>query len=162
MPGTPKKGKPSVGDRAQQFLSSIGTAGGPIGAPGLVGFGAGNLTEQMSATQMNPYAPIQAASAAQGTALRGPQVGNMTPGIGTGMMPADFDSGYLHLNVPGSPLPMYGLMQAHNLKAAQVTQDQMHAVQQHSLLPFMPLTGQLPMGQGMMPMMPQQAQQGHR
>ena len=162
MPSGPKKSKPSVGERAQQFLANIGTAGGAIGAPGLVAFGAGNLREQMSATQMNPYLQMQQAAAAQGNSIGVPQVGNMAPGIGTGVMPADFDSGYLHLNVAGSPLPMYGLMGAHNLKAAQTTQDQITAMQQQSLYPYMPMTGQLPVGPVSLPMQGMAPQKGRR
>ena len=162
MPSGPQKGKPSAGARAQQFLASIGTAGGPIGAPGLVGFGAGNLREQMTATQMNPYLQTQQIAALQGNSVGSPQVGNLAPGIGTGVMPADFDSGYLHLNVAGSPLPMYGLMGAHNLKAAQTTQDQIIAMQQQSLYPFMPMTGQLPVSPAMLPAQGMAPQKGRR
>jgi hypothetical protein len=155
MPGSPKKGKASVGARAQQFLNSIGTAGGPIGAPGLVTFGAGNLQDQLSASQYNPYYARQQEAAKGGPVIGSPNMGNLDPGLGTPSMPMDFDSGYLHLNVPGSPLPMYGLMADHNVKAAQITQDQIMAMQQRSLMPFMPPTGPLPVGQMMMPQSPQ-------
>lgn len=162
MPSGPQKGKPSAGARAQQFLASIGTAGGAIGAPGLTMFGSGNLREQMSATQMNPYLQAQQAAAAQGNTIGSPQVGNTNPGIGTGTMPADFDSDYLHLNVAGSPLPMYGLMGAHNLKAAQFTQDQIQAAQQQSLYPFMPMAGQLPISPVLLPPQNVGQQKGRR
>lgn len=150
MPGSPKKGKASVGDRAQQFLTAIGTAGGPIGSPGLVSFGAGALQEQLAASQYNPYYARQQAAAKGGAVVGSPNMGTLDPGLGTPSMPMDFDSGYLHLNVPGSPLPMYGLMADHNLKAAQITQDQIMAMQQYSLLPFIPQTGQLPVSPMMM------------
>jgi hypothetical protein len=157
MPGAPQKGKPSVSARAQQFLASIGTAGGPIGAPGLFTFGAGNLREQVAASQMNPYYVTQQTAAAQAPIIGAPNASNLAPNIGTTTMPRDFDSGYLHLNVPGSPLPQYGLMTAHNAKAAQITQDQARALQQHSIMPFMPMTGQLPVDPAMMqqPLVPQ-------
>jgi hypothetical protein len=152
MPGASQKGKASVGKRAEQFLASIGTAGGAVGAPGLVTFGAGNLQEQLSAAQMNPYLPIQQEAVKQGTVVGSPHASNMAPGLSTPSMPRDFDSGYMHLNIPGSPLPMYGLMAAHNKIAAHGIQNQSRAMQQHALLPFMPLTGQLPVD----PMMVQQ------
>ena len=157
MPGAPQKGKPSVSARAQQFLASVGTAGGAIGAPGLVTFGAGNLQEQLAASQMNPYYAVQQAAAGQAPIIGAPNMSNLAPNTGTTTMPRDFDSGYLHLNVPGSPLPMYGLMTAHNAKAAQITQDQGRALQQHALMPLMPMTGQLPVDPAMMqqPMVPQ-------
>jgi len=152
MPDAPQKGKPSVGKRAEQFLASIGTAGGAVGAPGLFTFGAGNLQEQLSASQMNPYLPIQQAAAKQGLAIGAPNASNFAPGLSTPSMPRDFDSGYMHLNIPGSPLPMYGLMAAHNKVAAHGVQNQSRALEQHALLPFMPMTGQLPVD----PMMVQQ------
>jgi len=161
MPGAPQKGKPSVSERAQQFLASIGTAGGPIGAPGLFTFGAGNLREQVSASQMNPYYGIQQASAGQAPIIGAPNASNLAPNIGTTTMPRDFDSGYLHLNIPGSPLPQYGLMTAHNAKAAQITQDQGRALQQHAIMPFMPLTGQLPVDPAML-QQPLMQQKGRR
>jgi len=157
MPGAAQKGKPSVTARAQQFLASIGTAGGAIGAPGLFTFGAGNLREQVAASQMNPYYATQQAAAASAPIIGAPNASNLAPNIGTTVMPKDFDSGYLHLNVPGSPLPMHGLMTAHNTKAAQITQDQAGAFQQHALLPYMPMVGQLPVDPAMMqqPLVPQ-------
>jgi len=35
-----KKKKPSTNEKADQFLAGLGTAGGPIGSPALVNFGA--------------------------------------------------------------------------------------------------------------------------
>ena len=51
--------KASVGDRAQQFLAAIGTAGGAIGAPGLFSFGAGDLTRQIQSGIIDEYAAIR-------------------------------------------------------------------------------------------------------
>ena len=140
-------GKASVGNRASQFLSQIGTAGGPVGAmnsPALVAFGAGNLQEQLMAGNTNPYA-------AQLMGGAGPVIGSpahqLDPSLNNAApMPANLDTGYLHLNQPGSPLPMYGLMTAHNVKAAQLTQDNIVAMDQRMLTGAMPFTGQLPIG----------------
>lgn len=142
-------GKASVGDRASQFLSQIGTAGGPVGAlnsPNLVAFGAGTLREELMAANIDPYA-------AQRMGAQGPVIGSpahtMDPALNNAApMPSNLDTGYLHLNQPGSPLPMYGLMADHNVKAAQITQDNLRAMDQRMLTGLMPMTGQLPISAG--------------
>jgi hypothetical protein len=131
-------GKASAGARAAQFLSQIGTAGGPVGAataPGLVGYGAGKLREELMAGNTDPYAMQRMGGGA-------PMVGS--PDNQMSSMPANLSDSYLHLNQPGSPLPMYGLMADHNVKAAQITQDNIVAMDQRMLTGMMPLTGQLP------------------
>ena len=138
-------GKPSVGAKAAQFLSQIGTAGGPVGAqntPGLVTYGAGNIREALIAGNTDPYAAQRMGAAAPviGSPANqmGPALNNASP------MPANLDLGYLHLNQIGSPLPGYGLMMAHNTKAAQLTQDNIVTMDQRMLTGMMPVTGQLP------------------
>jgi hypothetical protein len=133
-------GKASVGDRASQFLSQIGTAGGPIGAmaaPNLVTYGAGNIQEQLIAGNGDQYARQRGAGS---SAVIGFPHNQSAP------MPANLSDGYLMLNQPGSPLPMHGLMTAHNLKAAQITQDSGVAMDQRMMTGMMPFTGQLPIG----------------
>jgi hypothetical protein len=133
-------GRASAGARAAQFLSQIGTAGGPVGAataPGLVGYGAGALQEQLISGNSDPYAMQR--------------MGNDAPMIGSpdnqmAPMPANLSANYLHLNRPGSPLPMYGLMAHQTIKAAQANQDNIAAVGQQMMTGMMPPTGQLPMG----------------
>lgn len=139
-----KAKKASAGERAAQFLANIGTAGGPIGAPGLVGFGAGNLAQQLQSGNIDEYAAIRARAMA-------PQVGQ--PNAPQPPMPADLDAGYLKLNLPGSPLPRNGLLAPQFLDSAQYAQDQIVANEQRMIAPFMPPTGQLPMG--LQPPMPQ-------
>ena len=56
--------KASVGDKAAQFLASIGTAGGPIGSPALFSFGAQNLAQQVQAGNVDEYAQLRAMAAA--------------------------------------------------------------------------------------------------
>ena len=133
-------GKASVGDRASQFLSQIGTAGGPVGAmtaPNLVTYGAGNIQEQLVAGNSDQYARQRGAGS---TAVFGSPHNQAVP------MPANLSDGYLMLNQQGSPLPMYGLMAPHNTKAAQITQDSMLTMDQRMMTGMMPFTGQLPIG----------------
>ena len=131
-------GKAGVGDRASQFLSQIGTAGGPVGAmsaPNLVTYGAGNIQEQLAAGNSDEYARQRAA---ESTAVVGSPHSQSVP------MHANLSDGYLMLNQPGSPLPMYGLMAAHNTKAAQLTQDNILAMDQRMMTGALQVGGQLP------------------
>lgn len=73
-------------------------------------------------------------------------------------MPNDLQQGYLHLNQPGSPLPMLGLMASHHLRASQLTQDQATRNEQLLMTGAMLQRGQLPMGM----IVPQQKQKGGR
>jgi hypothetical protein len=43
-----KKKKPSTNEKADQFLAGLGTAGGAIGSPQLIGFGATDVQNQSS------------------------------------------------------------------------------------------------------------------
>jgi hypothetical protein len=135
--------KASAGDRAAQFLASFGTAGGPIGSPGLVMFGAGDTARQVQSGNVDEYAVIRAASA--------PVIGN--PNAPQPPMPQDLDTAYLKLNLPGSPLPRNGLLVPQFQKAAEFAQNQSIANEQYMMQQFMPPTGQLPLG--IQPPMPQ-------
>jgi hypothetical protein len=135
--------KASVGDRAAQFLSSIGTAGGAIGSPALFSFGGQDLAQQVQSGIVDEYAPIRAADAPVVGQANAPQP----------RMPRDLDSGYLKLNLPGSPLPRNGLLTPQFLDSAQFTQDAIVANEQMNMLRAMPLTGQLPVT--IQPPMPQ-------
>lgn len=137
-----------AGARAAQFLSQIGTAGGPVGAataPGLVAYGAGELGAQLRAGNTDPYAAQRMGTAA-------PQIGSPSthpfqPDIqgGSAAMPPNLDTGYVHLNIPGSPLPLQGLMGNYNLRAAQANQRQIKVMEQQMLNGAAPIRGQLPM-----------------
>lgn len=72
-----------------------------------------------------------------------PKIGN--PNAPQPLMPADLDAAYLKLNLPGSPLPRNGLLTAQFVDAAEYAQDQIIANEQRMLMPYMPLTGTLPM-----------------
>ena len=143
-------GRASAGARAAQFLSQIGTAGGPVGAataPGLVGYGAGALREELMAANTDPYAMQRMGG---GAPVIGSPAHQMDPSLNNAApMPANLSTGYLHLNQPGSPLPMYGLMADHNVKAAQITQDNIVAMDQRMMTGMMPPTGQLIVDPGM-------------
>jgi len=128
--------KASAGDRAAQFLASFGTAGGPIGAPGLVMFGAGDTARQVQSGNVDEYSAIRSVAA--------PVVGD--PNAPQPPMPADLDAAYLKLNLPGSPLPRNGLLAPQFQRAAEMTQNQAFTNEQYMMSRFMPLTGQLPMG----------------
>jgi hypothetical protein len=129
--------KPSVGEKAAQFLAAIGTAGGPIGSPALVGFGATNLAQQVQSGNVDEYAAVRGAGL-------GPVVGD--PRAPQPVMAQNLDASYLKLNLPGSPLPANGLFTDRAVKATQITQDQMLASEQLMMTRMMPMTGQLPMG----------------
>lgn len=129
--------KASAGARAQQFLANIGTAGGPIGSPALIGFGAGNIAQQLTYGNTDPYGAVRMMGA-------GPAVGD--PRSSQPPISPNLDASYLKLNLPGSPLPQYGLFTDRYLKASQITQDQMLANEQLMMTQMMPPQGQLPMG----------------
>jgi hypothetical protein len=129
--------KASVGTRTQQFLASIGTAGGPIGSPSLVGFGGYDLAQQVQSGNTDHFAAVRMMS--DGTAVGDPRAPQPP-------MAQNLDASYLKLNLPGSPLPQHGLFTERNVLAAQVTQDQMLASEQFMMTKMMPMRGQLPMG----------------
>lgn len=127
--------KAGVGDRAAQFLAGIGTAGGPIGSPALVGFGVTDTAQQVQSGNVDQYAAVR------GTGF-GPAVGD--PRVPQPPMAQNLDAAYLKLNLPGSPLPANGLFTDRAVRASQITQDQMLASEQMIMTQMMPLTGQLP------------------
>lgn len=141
--------KTSVGERASQFLAGIGTAGGAIGAPSLIGFGGTDLAQQVQFGNTDEYAMVR------GTGV-GPVVGD--PRAPQPVMARNLDAAYLKLNLPGSPLPANGLFTDRAVKATQITQDQMLANEQLMLTQMMPMRGQLPFG--IIP--PQPKQKGRR
>lgn len=131
--------KPSARQRANQFLSQIGTAGGPVGAmtaPQLVSYGAGDLASQVQSGLVDQYAAIRGQVVA-------PAVGS--PDQAPPPIVPDLAGSYVNLNLPGSPLPSNGLMAAHGVKAAQSLQDTITASNQAFLLQAMPMRGELPL-----------------
>lgn len=131
--------KPSARQKANQFLAQIGTAGGPVGAmtaPQLVSYGAGDLANQVQSGLVDQYAAQRAQAA-------GPALGS--PDQAAPPITNNLAANYLNLSLPGSPLPMYGLLGSHNLRAAQVTQDAITAQQQQYIASMVPPRGVLPM-----------------
>ena len=130
------KKKASTSDKADSFLNMIGTAGGPIGSPQLIGFGGTDTMSQLAAGNRDEYANIRMKE-------------GDTRVVEGAKMPSDLDASYLKLNLPGSPLPANGLLAPQNLRAAEQTQDVIRSQEQMFLAKFIPAAGlmQLPVGQ---------------
>ena len=131
-----KKKKPSTNETADQFLAGLGTAGGPIGSPALVNFGASDIQNQIITGNSDDYANIRMR---QGDTRIGESAA----------MPADLDASYVKLNLPGSPLPVNGLLAPRNMINAEIRQDMMLSQEQMFLANFLPIAGlsKLPVGQ---------------
>ena len=130
------KHKKSTTEKADKFLSGLGTSGGAIGSPQLVGFGGTDIQNQVMSGNMDEYANIR---------MRQDEIK-----IGeSAAMPPDLDASYLKLNLPGSPLPVNGLLAPQNIIGAQQTQDMIRSEEQMFLARFIPAAGlsQLPVGQ---------------
>ena len=130
------KKKKSTTEKADQFLAGLGTAGGAIGSPQLVGFGGGDIQRQVTSGNIDEYANIRMR---QGDTRIGESAA----------MPSDLDASYLKLNLPGSPLPTNGLLAPQNITGAQQTQDMILTEEQMFLAQYLPAAGlsQLPVGQ---------------
>ena len=130
------KKKKSTTEKADQFLTGLGTAGGAIGSPQLMGFGGTDIQNQVMSGNMDEYANIR---------MRQDEIK-----IGeSAAMPPGLDASYLKLNLPGSPLPTNGLLAPQNIIGAQQTQDMIMSQEQMFLARFIPAAGlsQLPVGQ---------------
>ena len=130
------KKKKSTTEKADQFLSGLGTAGGAIGSPQLMGFGGTDIQNQVTSGNIDEYASIRMR---QGDTRIGE----------SSAMPSDLDESYLKLNLPGSPLPTNGLLAPRNMIAAEQNQDMILSQEQMFLAQFLPAAGltQLPVGQ---------------
>ena len=130
------KKKKSTTEKADQFLSGLGTAGGAIGSPQLIGFGGTDVQNQINAGNIDEYASIRMR---QGDTRIGESAA----------MPSDLDASYLKLNLSGSPLPTNGLLATQNVRGAQQTQDMIRSEEQMFLAQYLPAAGlsQLPVGQ---------------
>ena len=131
-----KHKKASTSEKADQFLQGIGTAGGPIGSPQLIGFGGSDTLSQLAAGNRDEYANI-----------RIQQVDTRV--VDVAKMPSDLDASYLKLNLPGSPLPANGLLAPQNMVAAERNQNFIRSEEQMFLAKFIPAAGlmKLPVGQ---------------
>ena len=131
-----KHKKPSTTEKADKFLQGIGTAGGAIGSPQLIGFGGTDVQSQIAAGNRDEYANIRMR---QGD----------TRVAEAAKMPSDLDASYLKLNLPGSPLPSNGLLAPQNMNAAEATQNMIMSEEQMFLAQYLPAAGlsQLPVGQ---------------
>ena len=84
------KKKKSTTEKADQFLSGLGTAGGAIGSPQLVGFGGTDLQNQVMSGNIDEYANIRMR---QGDTRVGESAA----------MPSDLDASYLKVKWGGIP-----------------------------------------------------------
>ena len=125
------KKKANAQEKTDAFLAGLGTAGGAIGSPGLMTFGAGDIERQVITGNMD-----------NNFAIKEQQMVEDAP------MPQNLDASYLKLNLPGSPLPMNGLTSVHNLNACISNQKMFLSHYQMTLAQMMPPSGyqQLPMG----------------
>ena len=125
------KKKANAQEKADAFLAGLGTAGGAIGAPGLVMFGAGDTQRQ-----------VITGNSDNNWAAKEQQM------VEDAAMPQNLDASYLKLNLPGSPLPMNGLTSVQNLNASISNQKMFLSHYQMTLAQMMPPGGfqQLPMG----------------
>ena len=124
------KKKAKAADKADAFLQDLGTAGGAIGSPGLMTFGAGDVQRQVIYGNSDNY-----------FSLRGQKI-EQAP------MPQDLDASYLKLNLPGSPLPMNALGSVQNLDESIMNQKMFLSQYQMTLAQMMPASAfqQLPFG----------------
>ena len=125
------KKKANAQEKADAFLAGLGTAGGAIGSPGLVTFGAGDTQRQ-----------VITGNSDNNWAAKEQQM------VEDAAMPQNLDASYLKLNLPGSPLPMNGLTSVQNLNASISNQKMFLSHYQMTLAQMMPPGGfqQLPMG----------------
>ena len=130
------KHKKSTTEKADKFLSGLGTSGGAIGSPQLVGFGGTDIQNQVMSGNVDEYANIRMR---QGDTRIGESAA----------MPSDLDASYLKLNLPGSPLPVNGLLAPQNMNAAEATQKMIMSEEQMFLAQYLPAAGlsRLPVGQ---------------
>ena len=129
------KKKKSTTEKTDHFLSGLGTAGGAIGSPQLIGFGGSDIQRQVMSGNIDEYANIRMR---QGDTRIGESAA----------MPQDLDASYLKLNLPGSPLPVNGLLAPQNIDAAEATQKMIMSEEQMFLAQYLPAAGlsQLPVG----------------
>ena len=76
------KKKKSTPEKAEQILSGLGTSGGAIGAPQLIGFGGADIQNQVMSGNIDEYASIRMR---QGDTRIGESAA----------MPSDLDASYL-------------------------------------------------------------------
>ena len=133
------KKKKSTTEKTDEFLSGLGTAGGAIGSPQLIGFGGTDVQNQINAGNIDEYASIRMR---QGDTRIGESAA----------MPSDLDASYLKLNLPGSPLPTNGLLATQNVRGAQQTQDMIRSEEHMFLAQYLPAAGlsQLPVCQALL------------
>jgi len=148
--------------QVSQFLSQP-TAAAQLGAHGQTHSGSAGHSINYANSAHNPALQRMSGPAPSGIALT--NAGAAAPGGPAGAVPMmgqggpmadDLQAGYLHLNMPGSPLGPMGLLSGNATRRAEVVQDAILSNQQQYLLGAMPPHGPLPITQMQQQMMMQQ------
>lgn len=144
--------KQPIRDRISAFVQGP-TAAGMLGA---LGHSLSPGSAQTVAAANAPHNPAMQRMSGQSTggintvsastAMPGPA--GAVPMMGQGAPLADdLQAGYLHLNLPGSPLGPMGMLASNSARRAQVVQDAMVANEQRMMTGMMIPRGNLPMTQ---------------
>lgn len=144
--------KQPIRDRISSFIQGPTSAGmlGALGhslSPGAAQTVAAANTAHNPATQrMSGQALSGINTVSASTAMPGPA--GAVPTMGQGApLPDDLQAGYLHLNLPGSPLGPMAMLSNNASRRAQVVQDSIMAHEQQLMSGMMIPRGNLPMTQ---------------
>ena len=144
-----------------QFMAQP-TAAEQIGAHGQTHSSSAGASVMQANAPHNPatqrmagQGPAGIASANAASAMPGP-AGAVPIGGQGGPMADNLQNGYLHLNLPGSPLGPMGLLSNNYVRRAEVVQDAMLGNEQRMMTGAMPYHGNLPVTQMQQQMMMQQ------
>ena len=158
-PGSPAGG--GILGQVAQFMAQP-TAAAQIGALGQTHSPSAGASVMQANAPHNPatqrmagQGPAGITSANAASAMPGPAGAVPISGQG-GPMADNLQDGYLHLNLPGSPLGPMGLLSNNYVRRAEVVQDAMLGNEQRMMTGAMPYHGSLPVTQMQQQMMMQQ------
>jgi hypothetical protein len=148
--------------QVSQFLAQP-TAAAQLGAHGQTHGGSAGHSVNYANNPHNPAmqrmsgpAPAGITLTNAGAAPAGGPAGAV-PMMGQGgPMADDLQAGYLHLNLPGSPLGSMGLLSGNTTRRAEIVQDAILSNEQRMMMSGLPLRGPLPITQMQQQMMMQQ------
>jgi len=148
--------------QVSQFLAQP-TAAAQLGAHGQTHGGStghsvnyANNPHNPAMQRMSGPAPAGITLTNAGAAPAGGPAGAV-PMMGQGgPMADDLQAGYLHLNLPGSPLGSMGLLSGNTTRRAEIVQDAILSNEQRMMMSGLPLRGPLPITQMQQQMMMQQ------
>jgi len=148
--------------QVSQFLAQP-TAAAQLGAHGQTHSGSAGHAAGYANAVHNPATQRMSGPGPAGIPLT--NAGAVPPGGPAGAVPMmgqggpmsdDLQAGYLHLNLPGSPLGSMGLLSGNATRRAEVVQDAMLSNEQRMMTGMMPQHGNLPMTQMQQQLMMQQ------